>query len=38
MLNKIRENRKVKSLEELKPLIKKDIKLIKKIKNNILTF
>jgi len=38
VLNKIRENRKVKSLEELKPLIKKDIKLIKKIKNNILTF
>lgn len=38
ILEKIRENKKINSLEELKTLIEKDIEKIKKIKYNVLTF
>ncbi|MDD2870647.1 MAG: riboflavin kinase [Candidatus Gracilibacteria bacterium] len=38
LLEKIRENKKIDSLEELKLLIENDIKKIKKIKYNVLTF
>ena len=38
IMNKIRENKKVASLEEVKHLIDNDIKVIKNIKNNVLSF
>jgi glycerol-3-phosphate cytidylyltransferase-like family protein len=38
ILKKIRDNIKIKNLDELKILIKKDVKKIKSIKFNILTF
>jgi len=38
ILEKIRENKKVDSLEEIKKLIEHDVEKIKNIKNNILTF
>lgn len=38
LLEKIRENIKVKSFQEVKELIKNDVKQIKSIKSNILTF
>lgn len=38
ILEKIRKNKKINSLEEVKLLIENDIKIIKKIKNNVLTF
>lgn len=38
VLDKIRENKKIESIEELKILIENDIKIIKDIKNNVLTF
>lgn len=38
ILQKIRNNKKIKNIEELKLLIKNDINKIKKIKYNVLTF
>lgn len=38
ILEKIRENKKINNLDELKKIIESDIKKSKKIKNNVLTF